>query len=351
MPIYSKNRPTHSVTEAKSYGANDAGIILYESCVNDSILFNAMINHDRNEINAIKEGTILTSEIEALNEEAKSSIFESIAKRLEDLWEKIKAFFADAKRKVSAYLLGDCKAFAEEYEKVVGGGNAYDFTITVRVPNFKFESPKINFDENYRNSLSSGAEIDRSKIIAKDLAASLGVDGEYTPKQFREYIDKNTILVEKVSTTDDITRKMLKYLKSGGKDAIIDIKKAEDDAYTKIKEEKKKLKSSESNDDKVFNLALLTTKEQVISIVSKESVSLVRARISCCRKSLGAFLAAAKKRKAEDDKIDKKALNDSAIQDSIYDAIVEATIEIDNAFDSDVKITPEIESYINDDVA
>ena len=351
MPIYSKNRPTHSVTEAKSYGANDAGIILYESCVNDSILFNAMIDHDRNEINAIKEGTILTSEIEALNEEAKSSIFASLLKRLDDLWEKIKTFFADAKRKVSAYLLGDGKAFAEEYKKVVGDGNAYDFIIPVNAPNFKFNLPEIKFDENYRSSLSSGTKIDRSKIIAKDLAASLGVDGEYTPKQFREYIiDKGINKEVKLRTSDTETTMMLNYLKSGGKDAITDIKKAEDDAYTKIKDEKKKLKSSESK-DKVFNLALLTTKEQVIGIVSKESVSLVRARISCCRKSLGAFLAAAKKRKAEDDKIDKKALNDSAIQDSIYDAIVEATIEIDNAFDSDVKITPEIESYINDDVA
>ena len=117
MPIYSKNR-SGAVAEAKvtGFGMNDTGRALYESCINDRTIFNAMIKHDMNEINGLKEGTILESEIQSLNERSFKELVGSFVKALEGLWQKIQGIFKDAIDKIAEYIYGNGKKFVAEFD-------------------------------------------------------------------------------------------------------------------------------------------------------------------------------------------------------------------------------------------
>lgn len=353
MPIYSKNRPAYANEGAitKSYGANDAGIILYESCVNDGILFDAIVNHDRNEINAIKEGTILESEIKALNEEASETIFQKLHSRLDALWQKIKKLCSDIGNKIAAYIFGSGKAFAKDFRDT---RDAYEKSgkkasrVSLTVPDFKF-NVSIKYDEAYRSFASKEDKPDKAAIIAHDLAECVGHGGTLTPKQFNSYIDEKAFKTQSnVSPNDDIVDEMLSYVESA-KESIKAIKETEKKAEEEIKKAKSDVKEkAKENKDKtnmLLDLGLLTTKEQTIGIATNASLRLVKNNVSCCRKALGVIKASMKKSSYVD--YDTKSIAAPTNESYIFDAIVEATIEIDDAFDSDVKVTPELESFIN----
>ena len=68
MPIYNRNSVSNiSVVANESYGYADMGRILSECVANDMVLFNTVIRNDFKENTAIREGTMVASEIQALS--------------------------------------------------------------------------------------------------------------------------------------------------------------------------------------------------------------------------------------------------------------------------------------------
>ena len=121
MPIYSANKSAvlTKVPANESYTCEDIGRILYETQVNDMAFFEAILRCDFNEIKSLNEGTLLESEVAALNEATFKEIVNKLCDRLKKFWAKIKAVFKDAIEKIQAYALNDGKAFIKQFKKTV----------------------------------------------------------------------------------------------------------------------------------------------------------------------------------------------------------------------------------------
>lgn len=124
MSIYSANRSgcmsTAAIAANESYAFNDCGRIIYESQINDMTLFESILACDFKEIQGLNEGTILESEIKALNKESLKALGEKIVNRLKEFWAKIKGVFNSAIQWISAYVVKDGSAFVDVFNSKVG---------------------------------------------------------------------------------------------------------------------------------------------------------------------------------------------------------------------------------------
>ena len=124
MSIYSANRSgcmsTAAIAANESYTFNDCGRIIYESQINDMALFESILACDFKEIQGLNEGTILESEIKALNKESLKALGEKITNRLKEFWAKIKGVINSAIQWVSAYIVKDGSAFVDVFNSKVG---------------------------------------------------------------------------------------------------------------------------------------------------------------------------------------------------------------------------------------
>ena len=118
MPIYSNNRTGSmalaQVAANESYTSEDFGRILYESQLNDMAFFEAVLACDFNEIKGLREGTILESEVAALNEASFKEMVDKIITGLKKFWAKIKGAFQDAINKLGAWVGNNGKSLAKQ---------------------------------------------------------------------------------------------------------------------------------------------------------------------------------------------------------------------------------------------
>ena len=115
MSIYAANNRMGRASDAtvvanESYGANDIGRILYETQVNDQAIFEAVLASDFAEIQGLREGTLLESEVQALNEMTTKEFFAQMKDRLMKFWAKIKAVFKSAIAKMVYFLTAESEA-------------------------------------------------------------------------------------------------------------------------------------------------------------------------------------------------------------------------------------------------
>ena len=353
MPIYSKNRPVHTpavVESSKVYGSTDAGVVLYESCVNDSILFNAMIDHDMNEIKAIKEGTILEAEIESLNEEAQESLKTKLVEKLQGLWRKIKEMLGDITAKIASYVMKNGKAFADrfvevrdEYEK----NKKSEASIKAIIPDFSFKYPVIPtdiekgvdigfaMDNDARSNALAANKVDKTELIKKELGIASGAKNPMTPDEFREYISKNSFREAELTPKNSNVNQMLDYMTSA-KDGIKAVKEYEKAAKTAIDNNISVVKKDKKAENYATKLALVTATEQVILTITREAISVIRSRYSVSRKALGALMGTM-----------RTAMNEST-EYSMMNVFVEAAVELDEVFDAEPGVvSPEIQEYID----
>lgn len=122
MPIYSNNRTGSmalaQVAANESYTSEDFGRILYESQLNDMAFFEAILTCDFKEINGLREGTILESEVKALNEASFKEMVEKVVAGLKKFWAKIKAAFVDAINKLGAWVGKNGKSLAKQVKEL-----------------------------------------------------------------------------------------------------------------------------------------------------------------------------------------------------------------------------------------
>ena len=106
MPIYARNSLGSDVkiTANENYSYADMGRILSECVQNDQTLFNAVLLNDFKENAAIREGTMVSSELQSFREFSVKEAWGGLKKKLQKLWEKIKGVFRQVYAKLLEHL-------------------------------------------------------------------------------------------------------------------------------------------------------------------------------------------------------------------------------------------------------
>lgn len=117
--IISGNRSTRLNGEVvfavrEGYGTEDIGRILYENELNEMNIFNAALKNDFAEVKAVQEGTLLESEIRALQEASAAKFVEAVKAKLIAFWEKMKAVFRKAYSNLAVYAVKYGKTFVNK---------------------------------------------------------------------------------------------------------------------------------------------------------------------------------------------------------------------------------------------
>ena len=291
MSIYSSNRMGRvSTTEAvanENYGSSDIGRVLYESQVNDQAFFEAIVLSDLREIDGIKEGTLLESEIKALNEANVKEFFEKMRKRLKEFWEKIKGVFKDVTTKIAIFITKDAKKFLKDFDKNFKmsnyKGDVYTNACNVPIATH-FKIPNVSEIKKEVERNKDSAYVDKTAILHEKLADSIhGCKEKYlTPKDFKIEA-KRLIFGEKpapIESASDINN--LKNNISSASNSIKTINEQKNKIEKGIKDLENELKDAEkkSGGDGIRNIsALISIYENLTSIVMNTVIGCVKVNI------------------------------------------------------------------------
>lgn len=206
MSIYSANRSgcmsTAAIAANESYAFNDCGRIIYESQINDMTLFESILACDFKEIQGLNEGTILESEIKALNKESLKALGEKIVNRLKEFWAKIKGVFNSAIQWISAYIVKDGSAFVDVFNSKVGDTiNEWKGSIKDVACFDAYNKDFILSGDDFYEMILSQAENNNSTadLISKVLTERVGNDATLN--------NITSKMLEKVSYNDTLTSK------------------------------------------------------------------------------------------------------------------------------------------------
>lgn len=331
MPIYSANRMGSMpvVEAAKGYGPEDIGRILYESEVNSQKIFEAALAADFAEIKARREGTMLESELTAMNEASMSAFVSKIKATLEHWWRKLKGAIKSTIDKIAAYVLGDGKKFATEFEaqwkakgkdfekKLQQSGEEIEYKELKQGANVdKKDFPTTtNFTDLIKSSTSES--IDKTEKIKELL-------GGKTPSEYREAVlseDKwETKKIKNYNDADNYQKEAVATVR-GAKKEIEDLRKNEkicNDIVSSIGKDLKYIESdkgSAANEVYMKNISTLVSVYQTVcSLITTTNVKIVKMRLKIARTVLGKILAICN-RKVEHSSADIRFMVEAAAEE------------------------------------
>lgn len=300
MPIYARNSLGSDVkiTANENYSYADMGRILSECVQNDQTLFNAVLLSDFKENTAIREGTMVSSELAAFREEAKTGAWESLKKKLRKVWEKIKGVFRNVYAKMSVWFVRNGKAFVATNRKILATKNVSGCKIPLylkpekSIPTLhkKVCDKATSMVEKMGTSASDSANVDDV------LGAIEGATSENFSTKFKEAAFSEV----KDSTFGSMGEKLesLFAVIEGKRDSIKELKDAEKNADAAIKKAMNAIKAAQSKAEKgedttAFKTASAncSTFERAVTIATKAAIKCVRDRVSNCRQIVGALLA------------------------------------------------------------
>lgn len=339
MPIYSKNRSGMLKESVGSYGMNDAGRIIYESFVNDHTIFECVIEHDKNEIQGLREGTILEADIEKDNKKTIADFKNSLLDLAKRTWEKILGMLRDLKTKVIAFLMNDGKLFVNNYNKFRNAHLNSDTEIEAEIytgegitsiySNLVLNSALyIEDEEEFATKyIDSNGNFDRDAFL-KMVARVNKVPSDYeSMEDIEKYYAADGFAKTKIKISSDEEKALLKTLGNAKKfsDGITSMEKS---AKTMLDRVSKTFKS-----EAIYEKNSMAVKQYYsflyyyITKCTSICVSKIRRSVSCARKALGALMAKVK--------ADEKGATKSQTESAILTSLVEAAIELDDAFDDE----------------
>lgn len=179
MPIYSSNRvygagTGKSIVAAEGYTENDFGRILSECAINDMRLFNAAIARDFKEANALNEGTMVASELQAFQEFSVKEAWNGLKEKVKKLWSKIKGVFKNVYAKLSLWLNRNTKAYIAQHRKtLLNKTGLADCPIPKYTPcTAAFKSATSGFGGLKVGDLKSAADMLNGKAMDEVIAGS-----------------------------------------------------------------------------------------------------------------------------------------------------------------------------------
>jgi len=340
MSIYSTNRAgavaSIDVVANESYRASDIGRIMYEAQINDMAIFEATLKADFAEINGIREGTMLESEIAAFNEANAKAIFEHVKATLKKFWEKIKGVFKNAIQKFAAYVLRDGKAYAAEFQKFA---KEKTFKGEIKEARYQFNSAAVTLpDKDLMDKAlrGVGAEYDKSAETAKALGKAIN-EPECDRKEFRskaialclgETVDiseSNAKAVADKCCEIISSNAIIKGLKEAEAKANKDLADLNSTitAGEKAVDEHNKKGDKEAAAKVIKNITIaVSVYEDVIALITSTKIAAAKTAMSNARSILAKIKSGMSKDKAEE-----------AVAEA---AVIEAEDEVEEALDDDL---------------
>lgn len=325
MSIYSKNRSGSMYTSMircnETYTGSDLGLILYESECNNQKLFEAILANDFREINGLREGTLLESEVD--NKKSIKDLIAKVKEKLAFLWSKIKSAFETVIRKIAAYFLKDGKAFVEDF-KIAAKKGKIDLSNVGEVnmrTDFKVNIADVakSLQPEIIDNNKSSEKIDIAAIVAGKLGSVVG-QSSCAPKDFSKVFVEKSFTKRKLSNSD--VGVMCKAVEDGKQtvknliEARDRAKKAIDDTVAVIKKYEKK---SDHKDIAKNVVALGSACESIVTCICRACIKVEKATIKSYRSALG--------------KIKSDIKHENAIW--AESAAVVADDEIEDAFDGE----------------
>ena len=300
MGIYSPNRMGGSaaalnVVANENYAPIDMGMVMYESACNDMAIFEATLKADFMEIKGLQEGTLLESELSALNEANAKALFTSLKTSLKKFWEKIKGIFQNAINKIATAVSGE-RALIKRYDEAKKNAPK-DFKIEFKLVPAKenvFADPDV--EGMVRNNINA-EELKRDELIGGCLAKAVGASEKLTAKEFNakafeKWFDKD-VTVTNVNAPE--IANMIEVLAVGRSAAIKSVNAAKAIAESELRKLERELinaenavernKDSKEEDKKhakvLSNIGTLVSAAQsVISISTRTSISLCKKQVA-----------------------------------------------------------------------
>ncbi len=361
MSIYSANRSAAvgTVAEAKKY-TTDINRIMYESEVNNMRIFEACMKYDFTQIQGLREGTILESEIAAIDEASKAEFLENLKKAWEAVKAKLKAAFDAILNKLgNAYRMIAVPAI-KRFEKM----DDSKFSASTKFEFLAYQNPKIvtsysaisdDLKKEFESPRPIDGNISRTEIISKVLGKCVDAKevqpGKLLSAMKEKYFGNKSISL----TKSEIEKEIVSVLKM--KDVIKDIKTAQKACNDIIDSVTKSIKNTIAKND-VASMSDLNT------ISSAYQTALTSVANAQCKiyvftvNSYIKYLTAIMKKLGEEDVVHDKPqqlllnsymLETDAMIDKLDDDLPDV-VDSDDEFNKIVADTMvEVEDIISDD--
>lgn len=300
MGIYSANRMssvrTGSMRPDMSYaGTAGIGRCMYESTVNDCILGESLLMQDFNEVRAMREGTVLESEMRVMQENVVTDFFKKCKELLIKLGKKIAGIFRQVYAKLTQWFVRSGKMYVKMHRKTVLSKNISNLEIK------KYRKPK-NFETNYYvNKISSlfdkfSADAKKNYDQDRKIGLKLDKDVDETVKLFLDNEEPSELydnMMEKAYDDEDTISgsdikgqltKILSNVENGSK-TIKDLKKAE-------KSFKDSIKKAQNTVDKIEREAGKEKLEGKAKDVSDSIIARFRVCISAYQQAMNVATSA-----------------------------------------------------------
>jgi hypothetical protein len=362
MGIYSANRMssvrTGSMRPDMSYaGTAGIGRCMYESTVNDCILGESLLMQDFNEVRAMREGTVLESEMRVMQENVVTDFFKKCKELLIKLGKKIAGIFRQVYAKLTQWFVRSGKMYVKMHRKTVLSKDIRNLEIKkYRKPkNFKADTKvkeisdqfnnlikdvknknktdmkiAVNFN-NYRDSSVSTKETSEYKY---ELLGINEDDDYYEHLMNAAYEDEDTVSASNISLTktlDNVEKgsETIRNLKKLEKTFKENIKKAQS-AITTLEGKVNKMEESDSN--KKSNTDYITqirssvsAFQQAMNTATSAAIRVVKFSIKQDRSVIAQIVAYTPK--AENGLLMREAAEDAADEvDEILDSPAEEDV-------------------------
>lgn len=339
MSIYSSNRigsvSTSRTIANESYGMNDIGRIMYESECNNQKIFEAVLAADFSEICAIREGTLLESEVDSANKKSKDSLISKLKDRLMAFWAKIKAAFEDVINRIAAFIMKNGKGFVEKFRKNMSTiRNNYKNDYEAVMPT-GFEVPIPTVDDLIKEINNPSYNKDGcGEIVKKLLGKSLGASS-YSPKEYQTEVIKKAFSDGKRKVSYSEFNGMLDSIDKSS-DVIKGLQDKKKETQKAVDEYARMLKSMSNNDKTEIKdiTTMVSACEMYLANTTKAAIIVATKTVKSYRSTLAYIYASCVGKKSN------AALGEAAA--------VEAEDDADATFDSDK--APELDAKTQEDV-
>lgn len=340
MGIYSANRlssvNTGSIRPDMSYaGTAGMGRCMYESTMNDCALVESMLMQDFNEVKGIREGTIMTSEIGVMQENAVKDFFAKCKELLTKLGQKIAGVFRQVYAKLTRWFVRNGKTYVAMHRKTVLSKDISKLEIKdYRAPKKSPADVLVNLFK--MTNINVEAKVEHRSYAPNDVASVEDKVKEYLkmdPSDYPEYVLDQSFEKNKDIKGSDLNSKLSSILDNvaQGRKPIKDLKKSEAEAMKTIKKAKKDLdaiekkidhendKSQYRNDAVAHVRACVNAIQRCVNLGTSSAIKAIKFGIKQDRSIIAAIVAYSPK-------------NESGIL--MREAVEDAADEVDEILDS-----------------
>lgn len=358
--IISGNRSTRLNGEVvfavrEGYGTEDIGRILYENELNEMNIFNAALKNDFAEVKAVQEGTLLESEIKALQEASAAKFVEAVKAKLIAFWEKMKAVFRKAYSNLAVYAVKYGKTFVNKNaETLLNLDDSMKLTGTFHKIEKGYDQPGSRVTCTVKSMLNKEGSTsnDFAQLYIKNYFGIGNYNGEngvygYLTSKYMPALENPTLgelggvknMMNNLRNAQDNIKRLKKVEADLEKDIKDSIKSLKDPLKEANKGADKETRKGNNADIKRINM-VATGMTNAIAAITQAQIKLA---VNVVKSYHGALNAALKLAKAPKEEAKNEAAEICAF--ALYEAATE--VEVGTSDEASDNLTPEQEEVVD----